>query len=170
MPLDMRSRDFSEFTLGTLASLTAITLGTKIDTSRLQGCDFSRARYKVDWQGKTAGVTEGPIVYGVHNNKTLAEIALFFAADPQSSEDEIAVTESKLPVIVLGMVGQPSTNSGDKGGQSDAMMLNFKWPRWAILEGEFWAHFVFNLNPADPLATGMTLQLYTEVYGEWLND
>ncbi len=168
----MRSRDFSEFTVGTLASLTAQTSATKIDNARLQGCSLRKNRYKADWQGKTAGVNEGPLAFGVMLDMTGAEIALAYAADPQNSGsgEIVELASSHMPLIELGRIGQSSTNSGGTGtGPMDAALRSFKFP-WDILEGEDWKHYLFNANPASPLTTGMTFQMYTECLGEWRND
>ncbi len=163
----MRSRDFSEFTVGTLASLTGNQTATKIDTARLNGCSIRKTRYHIAWQGKTAGPTEGPVVYGIAVGLATADLAAFFAADPQSRMDDEPLMDSQRQVLVLGLIGQPQTSSATLTNMS---MKNEKWPGWKIIEGEAINHFIFNLNPGNPMATGMTVQMYVEMYGDWLND
>ncbi len=168
----MRSRDFTEFSILTLASLTAIVAGTKIDNTRLQGCDIQKLRYAVSWAGKTAASTEGPLAYGVCKGMTVAEVANFYAADPQSSKaDDVALMESQFPIVEIGRVGQNSvTSDGGGNGADQSRLRHAKWGGWKIIEGTSWNHYVFNANPNDPMATGMLLQLFTEVLGEWLAD
>ncbi len=167
----MRVRGLNEITMGTLASLTALLSSTKIDANRLNGCRLRKNFYKADWQGKTAGVSEGPIHYGFSYSMTIAKIAAFFAADPQSKVDLIAEAESHEKLLWLGTIGQPSTNSGGTGtGPADSIMRRFTWPFGDIIEGTTFSVFVFNANPGDPLATGMTFQMASQLMGDWLND
>ncbi len=170
MKYEMRSRDFTEFTLGTLASLTAIIAGTKIDASRLQGCSIEKLRYAVGLIGKTSGVSEGPVCYGVSMGNTIAEIAAFYAADPQGQDDELELARSQLPIIELGRFDQTSQSTETLVDPSSTRMMNGKWGGWPIREGVAWNHYVFNMNPNDPLSTGGFLQLYTEALGEWRQD
>ncbi len=166
----MRSRDFTEFTLGTLASLTAMIAGTKIDGSRLQGCSIEKLRYAMSYFGKTAGAGEGPIAYGVSLGNTNAEIAAFYAADPQGQDDELELVRSQLPIIEFGRVGQVEQSTSVTPNAIGTKLQSAKWGGWPIREGVSWNHYVFNANPNDPLATGMLLQLYTEALGEWRQD
>jgi len=161
----MRSRDFSEFTISTLASLTALSNNTKIDSNRLNGCTIEKVNWKADWSGKTAGVTEGPLHFGLAMDLTIAEIVLAFTADPQSRVDEAELEESMQRILTLGSVGQSSGGAAER----DSRLRFGKFP-WDIIEGTKLIHWVFNANPGDPLATGMTFTLYTEVFGEWLRD
>ncbi len=165
---EMRSRDFSEFTVGTLASLSAAVVGTKIDAARLNGCSVQRLKYNMDYDGKVAGTASGPLLYGLVLELSVTEIAEFFAADPQSRVDEAALEESQRRILVLGAIGQ-SQLSGQEAGEVSAMKRG-KWPGWPIIEGEGVSHFIFNRNPGDPMPTGMFFQIYTEMYGEWARD
>ncbi len=165
----MRSRDFTEFSVGTLASLTAIVAGTKIDAARLQGCNIRRLKYHVGYLGKTGGVAEGPVAFGVCKGMSVTEVKNFYAADPQSSSaDDVSLMESQFPILELGRVEQQGSN-----GPTDNVtpgLRSAKWPGWSILEGQTWNHYIFNANPNDPLTGGMFLQMYTEALGDWLND
>lgn len=164
---EMRSRDFSEFTVGTLASLTAGVIPTKIDGSRTQGCSIEKLRWSADWLGKTAGVGEGPLAFGLSYDCTIAEIAAFYAADPDGQDAELELARSQLPILELGRIGQSQIS-----GLENPIIAtrNASWPGWPIREGKALSHYMFNANPADPMATGMTFQLYTECYGEWRQD
>ncbi len=164
----MRSRQLTEFTVGALASLTAQLNATRIDGARLNGCNIRKMKYSMNYLGKTSGANEGPLVYGVSLAMTTAEIATFFASDPQSRMDEVELEESQKKILVLGVIGQAATTAPLSG--ETAGLKNAKWPFGDIIEGATWQHFVFNLNPANALTTGMLFQLYTEVYGDWLRD
>ncbi len=169
MTTEMRSRDLSEFTIGTLASLTVARISLRIDSTRLNGAYVKDYRYNVDWFGKTAGANEGPILYGLVAGMTDAEVAAVFAADPQSREDDVAIAESKEHIVVHGVVGQSTTESGNSNAAGLDRMRNGKW-YWPIIEGESLQHFVFNRNPVNAMATGMILSIYSECYGGWLRD
>ncbi len=164
---EMRSRDFSEFTVATLASLTAGLIATKIDAARLQGCTVEKLRWNADWLGKTSGVAEGPLAFGLSYDNTIAEIAAFYAADPQSQDDELELARSQLPIIELGRVGQSQISSLEN---PIVALRHGKWGGWPIREGKTLSHYIFNANPGDPFSTGMTFQLYTEILGEWRQD
>ncbi len=157
-----------ESALGTLASLTALLFATKIDSSRLQGVRNLKVNYDIEWQGKTVGVVEGPIMVGMCGQVTIAEIASWHAADPQSSHDDLPHARSTQPIIVLGYIGQPA-QSGPGTSDYPAVMRSKKFP-WDVIEGEAFSFFAFNMNPADPLTTGMTLQIPFEILGEWRED
>lgn len=167
---EMRSRDFTEFTLGTLASLTAIIAGTKIDATRLQGCSVEKVRYSTGIIGKTGGVSEGPVAFGLSMGNTITEIAAFYAADPQSQSDELELAWSQLPIIELGRYQQNASVSTTTPAQADLPLRHGKWGGWPIRQGIAMNHYVFNLNPNDALTTGGVLQLYTELLGEWRQD
>ncbi len=160
----------TEFSLGTLASLTAILGGTKIDSSRLQGCTIRKARYDVSMFGKTAGAAEGPIVFGISLDVTIAEIAAFYAADPQSSKDELELARSQFPILELGRYGQVTQSDSVTPDNDNVKLKFFKWPGWKIIEGITLNTYIFNANPNDPLSTGALLQFTTEILGDWLND
>ncbi len=168
MKYPMRSRDFTEFTIGTQGSLIAQIAATKIDGSRLQGCSIRKLRWKMGFFGKTAGANEGPLAYGFSKSLTIAEIAECFAADPQSSQDDAQLEQSRRNLLVVGIIDQIETESSI--GKDSRSLKNAKWPGWPIIEGESWNHFIFNLNPSNALTTGMFFQMYTEVYGDWGND
>ncbi len=169
MSNDMRSRQLCEFTVGTLAALTAALCATKVDSSRLNGCTIKKIRFNTSFFGKTAGANEGPIAYGLSRGMTTAEIAECFAADPQSRQDTDELDKSKRPLMVLGVVGQAEVSS-DTGGGLGTLMRNATFPWREIIEGDNFHHFIFNLNPANAMATEMLLQIYSEFYGDWLSD
>ncbi len=158
----------SEFTISNLASLTGLNVATKNDGSRLQGCTIRKLRYQFDFTGKTAGVAEGPLLFGAQRGLTLAQLAAVWAADPQSTEDKVALAQSQEAVLVFGWAAQSATS----GASDNAAMglRSAKWPGWNMIEGVGWSHFVFNLNPGDPVTTGATATIYTESFGDWLND
>ncbi len=168
MKYEMRSRDFSEFTVGTLAALTAGLISTKIDASRLQGCSIEKLRWTVDYVGKTIASTEGPIAFGLSLGNTIAEVAAFYAADPQGQDDELELARSQLPIIELGRIGQSQSTPAQ--GAETAALKHGKWGGWPVREGVTLSHYIFNANPADAMATGMLLQLYTECLGGWRQD
>ncbi len=164
----MRSRDLTEFSVGTLGSLTAALGGTKIDGARLQSCTIEKLKYGVSMFGKTAGASEGPIAYGVSHDNTIAEIAAFYAADPQSTADELEITRSQFHIIEFGRYGQVTQSDSVTPDAPMTKLQASNWPGWQINRGTAWQHYVFNANPNDALATGTLLQLYTEALGEWL--
>lgn len=167
MSMEMRSRDLSEFTVGTLASLTAGIIPTKIDAARLQGCDMRKIRWSADWLGKTAGVTEGPLVFGISMGNTIAEIAAYYAADPQGQGDELEMARSHFPILELGSIGQSQIS----GLENPIVVLREdSWPGWPTREGVGVDHYIFNKNPGSPMATGMFLQLETDIRGDWRQD
>ncbi len=160
----------TEFTLGTLASLTAMLGGTKVDAARKQGCDIKKIRYAVSMFGKTAGANEGPIVYGLAYDVTIAEIAAFYASDPQGQDDELELVRSMLPIIEYGRYGQV-TQSDDITPEAPMTKLQpGYWGGWPIREGSTLNTYVFNANPNDALTTGALLQFTTEIFGEWRQD
>ncbi len=168
--MEMRARQLSEFTIGTLGALTAQLSATRVDSTRLNGCRIDKIRYNVDWFGKTAGANEGPILFGYSRGMTTAEIAACFAADPQSRQDTVQLDASQSPMLVLGSVGQSTTESGNSNASGGQRMHSARFPWKEVIEGDNFHHFVFNLNPANAMATGMILSLYSELYGDWLRD
>ncbi len=158
-----RSRELISTTLGTLAALTALQTSTKIDVGRLQGVDPNVVRWNMDYSGKTAG--DGPIAYGLSHNNSDAQIAEFFAADPQFEEDPGEIEESQREIWVLGVIAHSGVKSLD-----DPPLRRAKWPGWDVREGTFLNVFHFNLETAGNLVTGAVTRLYLEIYGEWLND
>jgi len=164
---EMRSRDFSEFAVGTLASLTAGLISTKIDSSRLQGCIPRKMRWNADWLGKTQGVAEGPLAFGLSTGMTGTQIASAYSADPQSTFDTAEIEESQPRMLELGRIGQSQISALENPMIG---LRTVKWPGWRVIEGITLSHYIFNANPGDPFSTGMTFQLYTETFGEWLDD
>ncbi len=164
----MRSRDFTEFSVGALASLTAVIGGTKIDSARLQGCTIDDLMYQVSMFNKTAGASEGPLVFGVSHDNTTAEIATYYAADPQATSDELELQRSQFHIIELGRYGQVTQSDSVTPNSPMTKLQRAKWPGWEINRGTNWNHYIFNANPNDPLSTGALLQLYTQALGEWL--
>ncbi len=165
----MRVRGLVDASLGTLASKTAVLFGTKIDSSRLQGCRDLDVFYGIHLQGKTAGPNEGPIWVGMCTDVVIADIAAWFDADPQSAHDEVEIMRSKHRIQALAYLPQSQTTSGSAIVPTDVLPRKKRF-FWDVIEGTTFDFFAFNANGADPLTTGGTLQIPHEILGEWRDD
>jgi hypothetical protein len=75
-----------------LGQNTAIFAATRIDAGRLEGTVPRKIKHQMTFSGKAA--TEGPIIVGLTNMETVAEMAEKIAADPQHHKDDTAIQES----------------------------------------------------------------------------
>ncbi len=162
----MRTKIVGTHTLGTLASASAIIAGTRIDSNRLNGCAIRKGKMGISCRGKTTD--EGPLIVGMSVGLTAAQIGEWFTADPQSRNDETELEESQRKVLTVAHIHKEVTTLGS-GGDAVGMFVEFDWPGWDVIEGEALNTFVLNADGA-VLTTGTVIDLYTELYGEWLRD
>ncbi len=156
----MRIWDSRNESLGTLALETAILAPTKIDAARLQGCIPRDIISHSSFAGKTTN--EGPLVIGLSNGLSIAEIAEYFTADPQRFDDPGATEQSQRPILVTGFVGRHETVS------LETVMRFMKWPGWHVKESTTIDFFVYNMGAA--LTTGTLVNHVINIRGDWLND
>ncbi len=162
--LDMRTRGVIDMALGALANDTAILATTKIDTSRLMGCRPKWINYAIEWRGKTT--LEGPCVYGVCDDLTIAQISEWFDADPQHDGDAGAQEASTRHAFILGYMSLVATTSQTNQVEMDRIQ-RVRWPGWEIIEGESLNFFV--LNPGVTLTSGTLVDGVLEILGDWID-
>ncbi len=153
--------DNGQITLGGLANATAVLVGSKIDSARLNGFRILKSEIWLHWRDFTAG--EGPIMAGLSVGNSQAEVEGTFTADPQSSQDELANTQAKLPVFPIAMFS----------AQNAAQLLvdhhGFMTLLWSVIEGVNLDWYVHNISGA-ALTTGSNLKFFAKHYGVWLRD
>ncbi len=165
---DMRGITIIDMDLASLANLTAVQQVTIIDAARLQGCVPTHLEFVIEFVGKPTAT--GPLVYGVAETLSNTEIAQWFTADPQHSDEPAASEISKRHLLILGYIGKQATTSLGSTSQGVGTMLEPKlktWPGWHVIEGEAWNFFVFNFGVA---LTGNTLlDGYLKHRGSWID-
>ncbi len=160
---EMRSFNIIDMDLATLANLTSVQQATKIDTARLQGCVPGPIEYSIEYTAKPA--TTGPLIYGLVDSLSNAELAEWFAADPQHDADAGESEASTRSILILGYILKQGTATSNDGLGDAGMIKRLRWPGWDIIEGEQLAFFVFNLGIA---LTGNTLiDGFLNVRGDW---
>ncbi len=153
----------SEVALSTLANLTAISVATLIDTSRLQGMRLKQLKAAVSYKGKTVG--EGPLMYGLcSQDLTNAEIAEALIADPQQIQDEPANEQGNRKVFPLGVI-----EAGLAADEANQPLRDVRYPWKMIEESQGIKFWVFNID-GNALTTGTEVTFTAAVVGEWLND
>ncbi len=162
MTMDMRTRVLIDMTIGALGAETAIVAATKIDTSRLMGCRPEKINHAIEFRGKTT--LEGPLVYGLCEGLSAAEIAEWWTSDPQHDDDPEAVEQSMRHAFLLGYFsfGGTASETGDR------FMRRARWPGWDVIEGEFVTFFVLNIGLA-ALTAGTLVDGFLEMLGDWID-
>ncbi len=152
-------------TVGALASKAAIIAGGKIDSARLNGFRVLKTQYWIDWEGKTDA--DGPIMIGLSEGLTAAEVASCINADPQSSSELVNNANTKRPVWPLEMLSKQAIEAGASNGQGafkgDAKI------QWSVREGRTLSWWAFNME-AVALAAGTLVNIFAKHFGVWLND
>ncbi len=150
--------------LGTLASVTSVKATSKL-ASLDQGFQLKKLKAAFDLIGYDSLDARGPLIIGLCNNLSNAEIAEFFSAAPQRFEDPAASEQANRHVFPVWYV--PSDFVDNKPLSSSEMMLSIihDLPSWIFIEEEILNWFVFNTGGA-ALATGATVR----VFGVWIVD
>ncbi len=150
--------------LSTLAALTAVTGALNVDGARLEGMKIKKWKGAFTFDGKTTA--EGPIVYGLSQDLSPTEVAEFFTADPQHTDDVPSVERANRKVFPMGIITRGSTESD----LTQTKLHNLRWPWPEIREGHGISIFAFNANIAAALTTGTILDFQSIMVGEWLDD
>ncbi len=162
MSMDMRGVQNARLSLSTLGALTAIFSATKIDAARLEGCKPEKLKWNMDWLGKTT--SEGPIYYGVCGGMTIADVAAFFASDPQHVKDDVPMAQSLESILILGVM--PFTRTALDVAEATKWRTT-QWPGWHVIEGEDINVFAFNAD-SGALSTGTVIDWQMQWLGDWL--
>ncbi len=157
-------------TLGTLGQNVAIFGPSKIDASRLQGMYVIWTKIAGYLAGKTT--TEGPIIFGISCNLTVAELADILTDDPQSAQ-EVTKTGPGSWYMPIMLFGEDEVEGDINGGQGATnVQAQSKFTKynvgWTVPEGNTMDFFAFNIGSA--LTTGATIKLASQVFGAWLRD
>ncbi len=151
-------------TVGTLAAATALLGAGKIDSARESGFRAMKVQWSISYQSKTD--LEGPIMIGLAQGLSTAEIEECLAADPQGRpaihgpENQAA----KRPVWPLMMAPPDNAHGPSLQGRYHETKLN-----WSAPEGSSFSWFVYN-SDANALTTGMKVFVSAKWFGVWLND
>ncbi len=163
----MRSTNLLDIAVGALGAETAILFNTKIDVSRLQGCNPRKIEWSFEWNGKTAN--QGPLIFGVIE-LVVAEMKEWWQADPQHDGDFGSVERSQRHVKILGYIGKLNTAGGDgtagTGNTTPAGVHHATWPGWDIVEGEFLDFFVMNIGLSS-VSSGIVGDGFINLRGDW---
>ncbi len=142
----------ARITVGGLAAGAAVTTGTKIDASRLQGTRIHKMKYHFSFIGKTAD--EGPLVLGFHRaNISATEIAEFYAADPQSSLDVPGIDQANFDVYPAVLIARQQTATAPIPDHMDGWRT-LNWPWKNLPEDDAMNIHVCNIS-AGTVATGI---------------
>ncbi len=155
--------DSISITLGTLASVTAVTTVSKIDTSRLQGFRVTKTEWFINRRGATSG--DDPVVVGYAFGLTSTQISESLTRDPQSGSvnagDVILNEETMRPIFPMASFQASANNINTKDGVTK--------PGWSAPEGGFLNWYAFNFG-GGALTTGGTISIHAKHYGVWLRD
>lgn len=155
--------DDVQIAVGALAVRDCVAGASKIDTARLNGFRVMKTEYWMCHDGKT--VNEGPLMVGASMMHSAGEVEEAIEADPQASgENDNAL--AKRPIFPLEMFAK---NEGADSAPETVRKGSFN-PRWSIMEGKALFWWVYNMNIADPITTGMTVFIFAKHYGVWLRD
>ncbi len=164
----MRSYDDVLLNLSTLASETALKIGTKMDSSRENGFIIKKQKIAISINGLTDA--EGPILVGMTNTRiSAAEVAECINADPQSPLDVPAQERSMrevYPIMVFALwttTKDPAVNEI----RNEYRALHYPWKE--IPEGTGLDLFAMNRG-GGALTTGAAVNFQLTTIGEWSRD
>lgn len=147
--------------VGALASKDAISVDSKIDSSRLNGFRVMKTEYWISYEGKTTA--QGPIMVGYSPTLTAQQVENGIEADPQVSSAVDETAKSKAPIFPLEMIGAEGTAKVE-----DSFKGSFN-PRWSTPEGVSAIWWAYNMDAA-VLTTGLLIHIFAKHYGVWLRD
>lgn len=155
--------DVINITLGTLASVTAVTTVSKIDTARLQGFRVTRTEWFIERLGGTFG--DDPVVVGYGFGTTSTQISEALTRDPQSGSvnagDTVLNDETMRPIFPMAAFSSENLQLLMKSGVTK--------PMWSAPEGGFLNWFAFNFG-GGALTTGGSIRIFAKHFGVWLKD
>ncbi len=164
--MDMRTRILLDIAVGALANGTGILATTRIDAARLQGCIPRKIRYAVEWRGKTT--LEGPLIYGITDDNTAAQVSAWFIADPQIQDEAAEAERSLRHNLILGYIPFVATTNQQNQVEMDFIRED-QWPGWWVREGEALNFFVAHIG-AGSVTTGLLLDGFLEIIGDWIDE
>lgn len=157
--------DFVEMSLGAVAALAAVNIGTKIDAARDQGFRVMKAKTAVCWDLKTTG--DGPIILGFSANQTNLGVEECLEADPQNpntdggGQDQFRANRACWPIA---MVNVTETNGRLANGAFVDIPI-----KWSMPEHGNFDTFAYN-NGSGAMTAGMLITFATKLFGVWLRD
>ncbi len=162
------SDDLIIVTPGALATKSAVSTTSKIDSAHDQGVKIKKCFAKMEFRAKT--VNEGPLIVGYcADNLTNAEIAEFFTADPQRFEDAGQSDPANRKVMPLWVIPHIATASAPVP-QTDSLYLNeVRSPGFEVIEGSLIKWFAYNADTGT-LTTGILIVIVAQWLVEWLRD
>lgn len=148
--------------LGTLASATAVTTVSKIDTAREQGYRVTKTQWFIERLGATFG--DDPILVGYAFGMTSGQITEMLAADPQgavNSTDKEAQDRANRPAFPMAAFSAENLQIIMRDGETI--------PMWSAPEGGFLNWFALNFG-GGALTTGGSVRILAKHFGVWLRD
>ncbi len=158
----------STLTIGTLAADAAVTSGTKIDGSRLQGTRIKRMEYYIDYRAKT--IDDGPLFVGFHRSSiSSSEIVQFYLADPQSTMDVPDIDLARLDIYPAQII--PAKATAGPGVTNDAVVSykRLNWPWKNLPEGDALNVHAFNAGNVQ-FTTGALVDVHVKIIEEFNNE
>ncbi len=166
-PVFIYDNDFT-VTLSTLGNLTAIFGNNKIDGAS-NGFKVIYSEITAQFTGKTAA--EGPVLWGLAANLSVAQLATILAEDPAGSRTAPIDRSPSSWLKVLGMMtlaGTAGALTGSASGDNQTARPMRVKVNWSVPEGDQFEVFAYNIGSA--LSGGTLIRGYIEHYGVWLRD
>ncbi len=163
------SEDLLVGVASTLAADTGIFFSptSRHDASRLQGSKLRKGWCAWSWVGKTAN--EGPVILGYAIDLSVAELAEFFDADPQRSQDTGKSEQASRAVIPVAVIPKQCTASSSTPSYGDIRLQRMPVFSYHVKEGIDLKWFMYNRGSA-ALTTGLVVSGWAMWQAEWLND
>jgi len=159
-------------TVGALASKAYISVATKVDAARLQGCVVKQVVYQLSWVGKTA--TDGPLQLFFHIGDTLTavEVAEAVDADPQVDDEQAMVPALRNIKWANALI--PAAAAGTSGAviatqNNELLFKSMKFPSYKIRAGMSMRVGLFN-HELFTVADGIIATVVLGIKQQWLGD
>ncbi len=151
--------------LGTLATATALLIGTKLAT--LEDFRILRSEIYAVITGVTAGEFEGLLFGLAEGSLTVGELEQAIEANGPLGPNEVAEGERTSRFVkLIGAVTHPTDSEVTiVDGETNAPMIVVK-PRWSFAATSSWNWFVYN-NGVAP-TTGATVKIAVKNFGVWV--
>ncbi len=144
---------------GALAAQTAITFSLNLAATRTSGVIIKK--WMASFQDKDFTLGEGPVLFGISQDLSAAEVAEALTADPSGTGDIPETEQANRRVFPLGMISV-------LGPTEINFVREIHWPWKELKENTGLQMWLFNLDTATLITGGNLVGFHTWVQ-EWFD-